>query len=400
MYLSSCDEGGVYGQRFVLKKAENAYLTLKDTSGKQGIFLDLISAYGSCNFGHCNPQINPFKSFNVDLAACFYPEEAELFSEWIVKKLAIREYEVLFQVGGSMGVSAALAIAQNLKKGKIAHVNGSFHGLGLDALAITSVQKDWAFQNTGYADCMKQHVVTVNHGENPELINWSEISCFIFEPIQGANGYVPLNPEWIRQVIATARKHGVVIISDEVQCGYYRHGHLSISKANSYNPDILIFSKTLTNGLFPFSAVLYDKGIRSILKESVYLAHTHQTSAIGSLACWEVAKFIDNNPIDSLTQGVSKVLSRFEVELRKNVLLTDLYVTGPSLSFEVKEVEAREIVKEALANNILIFTGGKYGQRLRIAPPVTIELSELERAMQIILEILKIKESSIENILN
>lgn len=383
MSLSNFDENAIYGSRMTLKKATNEYLLLEDENRITKEYIDLMSAYGACNFGHCNEKISPFKEYAADIAACFYPPEAEMYSRWLTNKLHLHDHEVLFQVGGSSAVSAAVSMSLRVKKGKIAYINGSFHGLGIDSLSITSTHKNFALQNTHLLESLEANTIQISVGTNPAIIDWEEISCLIFEPIQGANGYIPLDTKWLRELIRCAKLHNVVIIADEIQCGYFRHGVLSVSINNDLSPDIILFSKSMTNGLFPFSAVVYPKIFNSHIKENLFLAHTFQTSALGCYAAYSVSQYIDNHDIESSCKNIELLFVKFEERLKQcapNIF--NIHVTGPVLSFEVINLKSKELVKSCLKDGLLIFTGGKLGERVRIAPPITIDLSVLETCLE------------------
>jgi len=371
-------------------EARNEKILLGNTPKDAHWYDDLISGYGACNFGHCNPQISPFKDAKADIAACFYPEAAYSFSEWLLNKLnLLNKFELLIQVGGSFAVSTAIALANRYKAGKVVYIKGSFHGLGLDSLSVTSAQRQMALQNTAVLNQIADNYIQIDPLiPVAELgLDWSSISCLIFEPIQGANGYIPLNIEWLKELIVQAKKYNVTTIADEIQCGYYRHGHLSVSKENLLEPDIYLFSKSLTNGLFPFSVVVYSKVFKNKINDNLYLAHTFQTSALGCYAMTAVSEFIDNNPIRSLCEAVQAELEQLAIKLRKrSPYVSNIYVTGPTISFET--MDSKRLVKQLFKEKILVFTGGNNGERLRIAPPITIPANELCRITETVLSVL------------
>jgi 4-aminobutyrate aminotransferase-like enzyme len=386
MTLSCFDEKAVYGADYTLVGARNEKLLLEDRDGRTREFTDLMSAYGACNFGHCNSAIMPFRDYQADIAACFYPKEAKLYSEWLLAKLSAPDYEVLFQVGGSFAVSTALSIARRFRAGKIVHVAGSFHGLGLDSLGVTSTHKHLALQHTDLIGSIQQQCVELEPNDRLSSlgISWEDVSCFIYEPVQGANGYVPLPEGWLSDTITEAKRAGVVVIADEIQSGYFRHGHLSVASSLGLHTDIYLFSKSMTNGLFPFSAVVYGKKIKDAIPGDLYLAHTFQTSAMGCYAAMSVADYIDAHDVPGLCGSVERIMQQFAEELRQQPNVTGIYVTGPTLSFEVLDRKGREVVRECLRSGVITFTGGPEGQRIRVAPPLTIPEESLKEALRVI----------------
>lgn len=384
-HLSPLNESSVFGKQLELVHASNATLLLRDEEGKEKQYLDFMSAYGSVNFGHCNPHIQPYQSYDADIAACFYPAEAESYSTWLCEQLNYPEHQLLFQVGGSFAVSTAIAMAYRMRPGKIVAINGAFHGLGVYSIDVTMAQKNIALQQTDMLHKMDRQFIHIDQGEIPE--KWDDISCIIYEPIQGANGYIPLNIDWLRELEIVAKQHGVFMISDEIQCGYFRHGSLSPSRHHGLHPDIILFSKSMTNGLFPFSAVVYPSHFNECLQMPIALAHTFQTSALGCYAVNAVKDYLDKYDI---LQDVHRISAHFQQQvltiLEVNSNISNIHLTGPTLSFEVTNHRSKGLVHRCAEQGVLIFSGGVHGERVRIAPPLTTPIDQLILGTSVLLE--------------
>lgn len=389
--ISRLNYEGLYHPEWQVIAADNARMTLWNGKCEQQV-IDLTSAYGAVNFGHRNPLISAFKRTTSDIAAGLYPPAAGMFAEWLCDVLELPEHRVLFQVGGSFAVSSALAIAQRCRRGKVVAIRGGFHGLGLDSLGITSLQKDSALQSSGWLAALQPEIITISPGYSE--VDWSNVSAVIFEPIQGANGYIPLNSEWISGLIKDAQRSGVVVIADEIQAGFFRHGHLSPTRAQGIASDILLFSKSLTNGQSPLSAVVYHRSLERSIKVSSFLAHTYQTSAYCYAAAMAVADYLGRNPqydaVKLLTSQLQLVASRLEqiegVEM--------VYITGPTLSFGLKDARlAKRLVQTCFDKGVLCLTGGINGDRIRVAPPLTIPDEDLVLALEVIVH-------EVEHVLN
>lgn len=386
-FLSRLDESAVFDEELTLVTASNATVILKNAQGQCKEYIDFMSAYGAVNFGHCNPKIQPFRDVEADIAACIYPLEAKLFAEWLCTRLGLAEHRVLFQIGGSFAVSTALALVQRARKGKIAAIQGAFHGLGIDSLCATMTQRDLAIQNTALLSRIKQQVIHLKPGTFPD--DWADISCLIYEPIQGANGYIPLDMDWLKSLEHSARASGVLTIADEIQCGFFRHGSLSPARQHGLEPDILLYSKSMTNGLYPFSAVVYRRDLEQSIKGSVLLAHTFQTSALGCYAANAVASYLDSHPMDLEASRISDCFLRLKTQLEQIPIVSKIYVTGPSLSFEVANGGARTLVRKCFQKRVIPFVGGNSGQRVRVAPPLTISDEQLSYGIQTLFNVLK-----------
>ena len=380
--LSDLDESRAFGERWTCSRASNASLTLSRGEGTTEEFTDLSSCYGAVNFGHCNQDIRLPAHPSSDLVAGIYPPEAERFARWLTDVLGVSDFKVLLQLGGSFAVSAALALAQRRRPGKILAIEGGFHGLGLDALSVTTAQRSFALQETPLRQSLDSFVAVLAPGETG--IDWSDVSCLIFEPIQGARGFVPLDADWLQELCAQAQIAGVTVIADEIQCGYYRFGDFSVARKWGLNPDVLLFSKSMTNGLYPFSAVVYRQTLEVGIGEGVVLAHTFQTSALGCFAACAVADYIDSRDVKADCRRVAAPLAEAAARIEQSGRAREIYQLGPSLSFR-PATHAGNLVKACFADRVLILGGGIDGERIRIAPPLTIETEVLRRALEILL---------------
>ncbi len=380
--LSDLDESRAFGDHWTCSRASNASLTLSRGAGTTEEFTDLSSCYGAVNFGHCNEDIRLPANPSSDLVAGIYPPEAERFARWLTEALGVSDFKVLFQLGGSFAVSAALALAQRHRPGKILAIEGGFHGLGLDSLSVTTAQRSFALQETPLRQALDSFVDVLAPGETG--IDWSGVSCLIFEPIQGARGFVPLDADWLQGLCAQAQHAGVTVVADEIQCGYYRFGDFSVAREWGLDPDVLLFSKSMTNGLYPFSAVVYRPTLEVGIGGGVVLAHTFQTSALGCFAACAVADYLDSRDVKADCHRVAVPLAEAAARITESGWAREIHQLGPSLSFR-PTTHAGDLVKACFADRVLILGGGIDGERIRIAPPLTIETATLRRALGILL---------------
>lgn len=376
-FLSELDEGGTLKERWILTSADNATLFLKSRDGHRHECIDLMSAYAAVNFGHRNPALRGAFDTAHDLAGPFPGPATEEVARWLCAQLGDPvQRRVLFQIGGSFAVATAVALARRARPGRVAVIKGSFHGLGVDTGAFSSVQREFSLQDTGFTALVDDLVIRLAQGEIPQ--SWDGISCLLYEPIQGANGYVPLEPAWLRNLTSSAAASGVVTISDEIQCGFFRHGTLSPATSLGLDPDIALYSKSLTNGIYPLSAVVYKESLGR--HSGVFLAHTFQTSALGTAAALEVIRYIESHDVATLAKQTEEGLRDLARKLADEGHAKDVYLTGPTLSFEPTRISSTELVQTVFDRGVLIFRGGASGERIRIAPPLTIPASQLSDA--------------------
>jgi len=382
--LSPLCEMYSYSRPYEVLAAKNATLRLRAPDGKIYSFTDLMCAYGAVNFGHMNPFIDPYSSLTSDLVACFYPPSAANYATWLLNKLRLASHSVLYQVGGSLAVSSAIAMAQRIRPGKILTIDGGFHGLGVDTLAASSRGRDASLQECTLVSEIDKSILRIPAGA--EFSDWDQVSCLLYEPIQGANGYVPLPVAWLRALSQSAQAAGVTVIADEIQCGFYRFGFLSIAQQENLNPDIYLFSKSMTNGIYPTSVVVYPQDFhRALPAGDDYWNHTFQTASLGLDAAEAVAAYIDSTDIAGKIAVIHSILAKTVARLARNPALSAFHLAGPTLSFAVRDGRTSQVIGKCEDRGVLVFAGAA-GQRIRIAPPITIPEEQLVSALEIIEE--------------
>ena len=340
--------------------AKNATLRLRAPSGHVFSFTDLTSAQGAVNFGHLNPGIDPFPNLASDLVASFYPPSAASYAQWLLKKLNLAAHTVVYQAAGGAAVRAAIELAQRRRPGKVVVLEGSLHGQG-----------DWRGE-------------TLRIAPGSAFDAWKDVSCLLYEPIQTASGYVPLPLPWLRGLSQAAQAAGVLVIADETQCGFYRFGKLSLAASEFLLPDIYLFGNSMTNGIYPLSALVCPEGLRDALPASEDgWEHTFQTAALGFQAAEAVARYIDSTEIDAQVAQINLILSQTGEKLAANPCLSAFHLAGPTLSLEVRGARANELVEACRAHGVLL-SAGTGGRRLRVAPPLSIQPDQLTIALKVL----------------
>jgi hypothetical protein len=120
------------------------------------------------------------------------------------------------------------------------------------------------------------------------------IAAFIMEPILGAGGVIPPHPGFMPGVAAICRKHGILLISDEVITAFGRTGAKSGARLWGVQPDFMCCAKAITNGYFPFGAVMIAEGVAEVFERDEtgraaighgYTYSGHPVGAAAAVAC-------------------------------------------------------------------------------------------------------------------
>ncbi len=100
-----------------------------------------------------------------------------------------------------------------------------------------------------------------------ERLGAENIAAFIGEPVQGAGGVIVPPPGYWAEVQRICREHDILLIADEVICGFGRTGHWFGSETYDIAPDIVTIAKGLSSGYLPISASLIGDRLASVILE-------------------------------------------------------------------------------------------------------------------------------------
>lgn len=122
----------------------------------------------------------------------------------------------------------------------------------------------------------------------------SSIAAFIMEPVLGAGGVIPPHASFMPGVREICDRHGILLIADEVITAFGRTGDWSGSRHWGVRPDLMCTAKAITNGYFPFGAVMVSDAVSAVFEEdktgkaaigSGYTYSGHPVGAAAAIAC-------------------------------------------------------------------------------------------------------------------
>lgn len=155
----------------------------------------------------------------------------------------------------------------------------------------------------------------------------STIAAFIMEPVLGAGGVIPPHASFMPGVRALCSKYGILLVADEVITAFGRTGSWSGSRHWGVQPDLLVSAKAITNGYFPFGAVMVSEAVAEVFEGdrtgkgaigSGYTYSGHPVGAAAAIACLKETQRIQPHKNaaargDQLYAGLQALMARHEV---------------------------------------------------------------------------------------
>jgi putrescine aminotransferase len=255
-----------------------------------GCYLDFFGGFGSLNLGHNHPKVVNALRKAID---CQLPLIHQLSPSPVQAALARSLASLLppplevcfFASGGSEAVEASLKLARGFSgRKKLLSTLRGYHGRTMGALSLTGMEK--------YQEPFEPLVPLADkipYGDSSSLeqrLRGGEYAAFFLEPIQGQGG-IHLPPAGYLETAADlCRRHGTLLVLDEVQTGMGRTGKMFAFEHASVVPDVLVLSKSLGGGVMPLSACITTPRIWGKVYGSIGTFLLHGTTFGGNtLAC-------------------------------------------------------------------------------------------------------------------
>ncbi|WP_018014192.1 diaminobutyrate--2-oxoglutarate transaminase [Teredinibacter turnerae] len=240
-------------------------------------YLDFLAGAGTLNYGHNNPLFKQALldyieedgvTHGLDLHTRAKGEFLQTLNDLILKP---RNMEYMVQFTGPTGtnaVEAAMKIARNVtgQQNIVTFTNG-FHGVSLGSLAATgnSHHRDAAGVSLNgthrlpFDGYLGDNIDTTEYldkvlGDSSSGIN--SPAAVIVETVQGEGGINAASIKWLQNLQKVCRKHGILLIVDDIQAGCGRTGTFFSFEEAGIEPDIITLSKSLSGYGLPFAVVL------------------------------------------------------------------------------------------------------------------------------------------------
>lgn len=375
---------------------------LYDADGKR--YIDTVAMNQAISAGYRSPYVAAAVTEQLrEIQHCttmwMHPGPAAL-AKALVAKMPPGDWVVHFLSSGTEAVELSLTMARNFtQRYSIVALRSAFHGaVGAAANATTSISR---FHQRVPTAAGIIHVTNPDQyrgihgpGIEPYLAEFrssigastnGEIAAFIFEPIQGYGGVIPLPTEYVQKATELARQLGGVVIADEVQTAIGRTGaHFFGFVEHGIVPDMVVMAKGLGNG-FPLSAVICRREIAEAMTGRTFMS-TMGANPTCCAAGRGVMAALDHGGLQENAKKVGAEAVKMFKELQERYeVIGDVRGRGLMVGLEfVKSRESKEpandlvnTLADEIADSVIVTKAGTFGNVLRLVPPLCLTLEDV-----------------------
>lgn len=298
--------------------------------------------------------------------------------------------QVFFTSGGSESTDSALRLARSYQLGKgrperwkVVGRHPSYHGMTLGSIAVASHSTRQAgfeplllaFPKVPWDD--PAAVVEVIEREGPETI-----AGFIAEPITGAAGAcLTASDDYWRTVTDICHKYDILLITDEVMCGYGRTGLTFGFQHFPFQPDVIVGGKGLGGGYVPMGAVAARTEVAAVLANAGFMYFTFTGNDAACAASVAVLDIMEREGlVDRAAKVGAELGDRLHAELDQHPAVVEVRGRGMFYGIELR-IPQSAVIAEALSRDVWIYPAGSgpVPSAVMIAPPFVITDDEIDQ---------------------
>ena len=390
-------------------KAKGCILT--DENGNE--YIDAISSWYTCMFGHCNDYItsrvyDQMQTLDQIMFSDFTHEPAVKLSEELIKILPENQNRIFFNDNGSTAVEAGIKMALQYyfnigeKRNTFIAFENGFHGDTFGAMSVSGL----SVYNGPFEDfLMDIQRIPVPNGENnqailnqlKQIVSENNVAGFIYEPlVQGAAGMKIHKAEDLDVVLKFCKENNILNIADEVMTGLGKTGTNFASDQVATKPDIICLSKALTAGLVPMAITscteeIYEAFLSNDIAKGFFHCHTYSANPIACRAALASIELLQSKEIQENIAYISNAHKTFLEEIKNHPKVTSTRCKGVILAIDLKTNANRygtlrdKLLKLFMKDGVFL---RPLGNTIYIQPPYVITKEQLNKVYSTIEKVL------------
>ena len=368
-------------------------------------FLDLGSGIAVTNIGHCHPHVVAAVHRQVDRllhTSVVLKHQPYIEASEAIATLApfLQHPKVFLCNSGAEAVDGAIKLARSTTgRPGIVAFRGGFHGRTMGATSLTTAK---ALYQEGYAPllpavhiapycipgatgayCTDAEAVVAALAGLDDILDpeAGSIAALLVEPVLGEGGYVVPPVAWLEGLRERCDAHGILLVFDEVQCGFGRTGRPFAAETFGVRPDVILFAKGVASGL-PLAGIMAGAELMDRWPNGAH----GSTFGGNPVSCAAAIATIEVLEREGLYARASAIGDRARSALSAlDVGIVEVRGIGAMIGVELSDKATAEAVQQrCLEAGVLVLTCGPAGNVLRVIPPLTITDADLEHGLQIL----------------
>ncbi|MGK4592332.1 diaminobutyrate--2-oxoglutarate transaminase [Amycolatopsis sp. w19] len=391
------------GWPVVFDRAQGSYLY--DEDGKA--YLDFFAGAGALNYGHNNPALKRALidyiardgvTHALDMFTVAKRDFLQTLQEKILRPRDL-DYKVVFPgPGGANAVEAALKLARKVTgKESVINFTNAFHGMTLGALSVTGNS-----MKRGGAGVPLVHATPMPYdnyfdGSIPDFLYFEKLledsgsglnepAAVIVEGVQGEGGINAARVEWLKALDDLCKKHGILLILDDVQMGCGRTGPFFSFEDAGIKPDIVCLSKSIGGYGIPMALTLIRPDL-DVWEPGEHNGTFRGISPAFVTATEALRVYWSDDELEKSTKAKGERIAAAFQGIVEAYPDANLFAKGRGLARGIEFANgdlAGKVCAAAFERGLLMETSGPDGEVMKVLPPLTLTDDELTKGLSII----------------
>ena len=402
-----------YGRVYPLVVKQGRGMVIEDVDGN--LFLDFMAGIAVCSTGHSHPRVvkaieeQARKFLHICGSDYYYEPMAELAEKLNRLAPGSAPKKIFFTNSGAEAVEAAFKLARHhTKRQHVIAFHGAFHGRTLGALSLTASRAShrayfgplipgvhhlpYGFchrcpYQLKYDSCGVECVSLIEKTLFRYEVRPDEVAAIFVEPVQGEGGYVVPPPEYLPMLQDLCRKHGILLVVDEIQSGFGRTGKMFASEHWGIEPDIVCAAKGIASGM-PIGAMIARAEISTWTRSSH--GSTFGGNPVACAAALATIELLEKGLVENAAQ-VGVILKEQLMALKsRHAVIGDVRGLGLMIGVEFESADGSHapdaqlrdrVMQQCFAQGLLLLSCGE--STLRFCPPLIVTAEETKTAVEI-----------------
>ncbi len=392
----------------MVERGEGPYLY--STDGRR--YLDFTSGIGVTSTGHAHPRV--VRAIQEQAAKLLHGQPTIVLNQPLLQlaeeMLAVSPAPLesfFFTNSGAEAIEGAVKLARHAtQRPNVIVFQGSFHGRTNLTMAMTTSKTIYRAgyqplvggvfvapypycyrygwdEETTVRFCLRELKLILKSQTAPE-----ETAAIVIEPVLGEGGYVVPPDAFLPELKELCDHYGILLVADEVQCGFGRTGKWFAFEYTGVVPDVLVVAKGLGSGM-PIAGLATRKDLMDR-----WIPGSHGGTYGGNaVACAAAVATIQTMRDERLVENAARMgevllaglrqLQRSHPEIgdvRGRGLMVASEMTDPS--GEPWTDRAKAVVRAAFEEGLLLLTCGSYENTVRWIPPLVVNASQIEDGLE------------------